>query len=266
MSNLCAAGFSTQWVCGEIIRLRVVVLPLRSVFAHVQTQLLCSAPSSEWSPLPRLGRLFLKAGQRGPHGEGESRKTCPTNTTNNHWRRLSSASIQCRGGGRSIENSSGISESLLNNLFHRTKHRLYWWILGADRPPLQRVKMCIPLSSTVKNGSSRSVLDFAVSKWQRKAEEKRGESLVQDDSIPSYCSSSRLSSFHPRSMKKWLKTQTSPPKELLTHKECPNEREGLKHALLKQCLKFSKGANTQTKLAWFSASSGTGLVGNWNNV
>ena len=41
-------------------------------------------------------RLFLKAGQRGPHGERESRKTCLTNTTNNRWRRLSSASNPAR--------------------------------------------------------------------------------------------------------------------------------------------------------------------------
>lgn len=46
---------------------------------------------------PRVfGRLFLKAGQRGPHGERESRKTCLTNTTNNRWRRLSSASDPAR--------------------------------------------------------------------------------------------------------------------------------------------------------------------------
>lgn len=34
----------------------------------------------------------------GPHAERESRKTCPTNTTNSSWRRLSSSSVRRAGG------------------------------------------------------------------------------------------------------------------------------------------------------------------------
>lgn len=55
-------------------------------------------------------RVFLKAGQWGPHGERESRKTCPTNTTNNHWWRLSSGSVQYRKSGQDFKNSSGNSK------------------------------------------------------------------------------------------------------------------------------------------------------------
>lgn len=82
---------SPQWVCGGggDIFLHVVVLPVWSVISDEQTQLLCGL-------LPRLRRRFLKAGQWGPHGEKESRKTCPTNTTNNRWRSLSSASVKVR--------------------------------------------------------------------------------------------------------------------------------------------------------------------------
>lgn len=147
---------------------------------------------------------------------------------------LSSASTRRGEGVRSIHkqlwSQKGAAAEL--SLSPGQIMTMQWWIQAANSLPPQRVKTCIPLWSTVKNGSGRSVLDTGVSKCQRKAErrgEKRGESLVQDDSIPSYCSSSWPSSFHSRSVKKWLKTQTSPPKELLTHKECPNEREGLKH-------------------------------------
>lgn len=248
--------------------------------------LTCTDSAAVLEPLPPS--CHLSAGSVGcfwkqASGDHTGRGGIKENMSDKHnttTRRcsLSSASLRHGEGVRSIHKQLWSQRAAAElSLSQSQIMTMQWWIQAANSPLPQRVKTCIPLWSTVKNGSGRSVLDTGVSKCQRKAGRgwgrvggaEKGESLVQDDSIPSYCSSSWASSFHSRSVKKWLKTQTSPPKELLTHKECPNEREGLKHQ--RRSLKtmseiLQRGRTHRRGLAWLSADSGTALVGNWNNV
>lgn len=185
-----------------MITRHVVVLPAWSVISDARTQLLCGV-------LPRLRRRFLKAGQWRPHGERESRKTCPTNTSDNHWRRLSSASAKVEGAAL-----ESVSLCWINNFTGLNKDGNFRMLIGLCCRQYRCAFLCQALLRMGQAGQSWIVVCHLVPKMT--------------PFPPIVHHPDRLLSIR-AAWRKWLKTQTSAQKELLTLKECLNKREGLKH-------------------------------------